>query len=105
MYTSGEYKTFYQNLRVKVFNDKSRIIVHKGDLNTVLSPQEDKRSETQKEILRQERLSNLVLHLTELKNGWRETHLASRDLFHFLHVHQLWFRIDYLLMPDIPNQP
>lgn len=101
---NGENRVFYDNLGVKLRSIPSGSLIMGGDLNTVLSPGEDRQGH---EIMgrppTQSRPSDRVLpsflRVTGLRDVWRETHPEGRDFTFFSHARQTWSRIDYFLLP------
>lgn len=99
---NGDNATFYQNLGVKIRSLVVDAVILGGDLNSVMSPLEDRRSGTTPGSAPPLRTSDTVLPtflaLTGLRDTWRDLHPEGRDFTHFSHAHHSWSRLDYILM-------
>lgn len=99
---NSDNSLFFQNLGVKIQSLVVDSIILGGNLNTVLSPLEDRRSTKRPGTVDSHRASDRVLPpfltLTGLRDVWRDAHPETRDYMHYSHVHHSWSRLDYLLV-------
>lgn len=99
---NGDNSSFYQNLGVTVRGLSADMVILGGDLNTVLSPSEDRRPDRDSRLTQTIRSRDKVLtpflDFTGLTDAWRDAHPEGRDFTHYSHVHHSWSRLDYMLI-------
>lgn len=98
---NGDNAPFFQNLGVQVHEMTADAVILGRDLNTVLSPREDRKSSKAPRHAPPDRRSDMVLppflEVTGLRDVWRDCNPEGRDFTHFSHAHQSWSRLDYIL--------
>ncbi|CAI9617453.1 unnamed protein product, partial [Staurois parvus] len=89
---------YMKGLLKKLMEFKTGRLIVAGDLNFCMDPQKDNTSSVQREGSRSLRALKKVMHEYQLVDTWRIKHMKDRDYTFFSNAHEIYSRLDYILI-------